>query len=502
LTARPPALFLLAYGLLLVAWSFGNPPFAAPDESAHYVRAVGLANGQLLGTPTSMPDAPQDTRLTLAWKDQSARAFRMPSGLSPRRWDCNWFDATVPATCQLEAPRDPAATTAKSYVGTYFPLPYLLPGLAARAGGDPGSANRLARIAGAAVSAALLALALVLLWDGSSPFSLLGAVVAATPMVVFVLSTVNPSALEIASGFAFAASILRLSREPYGSAAEWAAFAASGALLALSRSTGPLWLAFLLVICGLFGGRGAVGAAVRSHRRAAAAAVAAVAGAAIVNRVWEAAYGPHLTVSLRPLSSLSAGVDQLPRTLTEEIGVFDYLEIGMPFLAYVLWWALVFALLTIALLVGTLRQRLVLLAAAAGALIVPVLFYAAVYRFTGFTLQGRYFLPIVLVVPLLAGETVRREHARLAGLGARRLLLWFASVAALVQFVAWYANAQRFAVGRDGSALFVADPAWSPPLGWWPWLLVAAAAVPVFVVAALTAARVGDGGEGYPGGVY
>ncbi len=488
---RPPAVFLIAYGLLLVAWSVGNPPFAGPDESAHYVRAVGLASGQLLGARTSFSLASDPDRdpLRIAWKNQSARAYRLPQGLSPKGWNCKWTDATVPATCQLDAPARPAAATAKTYVGTYLPVPYLPSGLAARAASNPANADRLARLASAAVCAGLLGLALFLLWDGASGLSLLGPVVAATPMVVYVCSTVNPSALEIAAGLAFAAAVVRLSRPPYGSPAQWLAFAACGALLVLSRTTGPLWLAFLLITGGALGGVAAARAAVRRHRRAAVAACGAVLAALVLNRVWEAAYGAHLTVSLRPLSSLSAGVDQLPPTFQQEIGVFDYLEIGMPFFAYVMWWALVCALVTIALLVGTLRQRLVLLGALAGAVIVPVLFYASVYRFTGFGLQGRYFLPIAVAVPVLAGEIVLREHESLVGLSARRLLLWFTSIAALVHLVAWLVNARRFATGLGGPAWFVPDAAWSPPLGWWPWLVAAAAAVPVFVLGAHSACR-------------
>src|SRR5215210_1972469 len=35
--------------LLVLAWVFGNPPGAAPDERAHYVRALGAGALQLQG---------------------------------------------------------------------------------------------------------------------------------------------------------------------------------------------------------------------------------------------------------------------------------------------------------------------------------------------------------------------------------------------------------------------------------------------------------------------
>lgn len=42
---------ILGWVLLACAWVFGNPPFAAPDEADHFVRAVGIAEGHLVGVP-------------------------------------------------------------------------------------------------------------------------------------------------------------------------------------------------------------------------------------------------------------------------------------------------------------------------------------------------------------------------------------------------------------------------------------------------------------------
>jgi hypothetical protein len=48
---------------------------------------------------------------------------------------------------------------------------------------------------------------------------------------------------------------------------------------------------------------------------------------------------------------------QLQYALREQIGVFNYLEVVLPPLAYVLWGALAVALGVTALLVGTRRER-------------------------------------------------------------------------------------------------------------------------------------------------
>ena len=59
---------------------------------------------------------------------------------------------------------------------------------------------------------------------------------------------------------------------------------------------------------------------------------------------------------------------------------------------------------------------------------------------------------------------------------AVRLFLALATFSALFHAASWYWHARGHAVGVDGPFLFFADPTWSPPLGWWPRLLVAATA--------------------------
>ena len=239
-----------------------------------------------------------------------------------------------------------------------------------------------------------------------------------TPMVVFVCSTVNPSGLEIAAAFTFAAALIRLGRPPDGSAPAWLGLATGGALLALSRTTGPLWLVFLLVTGTAFAGPAAARAESRRRPHAAIGALGAILAGLVLSRTWEALYGFQGTISLHPLRpSISAGVDQLDDVLAQEVGVFGYLEVELPFLVSALWWALVIALLTIALLVGTLWRRLALLAAVAGVIVVPFSSSPSPIGSRASDLQGRYFIPIAIIVPLLAGETVLRDcHERLPGL--------------------------------------------------------------------------------------
>jgi hypothetical protein len=101
-----------------------------------------------------------------------------------------------------------------------------------------------------------------------------------------------------------------------------------------------------------------------------------------------------------------------------------------------------------------------------------------------FAMQGRYLLPLGVLVALLAGETLVRNQARLAAFPVPAFVLLLAVGAAAVHLLAWYWNARRFAVGIDGPLWFVPHAEWAPAAGWWPWLLAALAGSALLVAAA------------------
>src|SRR5438067_13162165 len=136
-------MLVAGWALLLAAWTVGNPPFAAPDEADHYVRTLGVADGHLLGP------AVHDARFgvtpdQIAWTRQATRAVLVPAGLAPPN-DCYVRDPHRSAGCleQVSVPAVPAVHVTP--VGTYEPLPYLLPALAVHTGHNPRTALRWAR---------------------------------------------------------------------------------------------------------------------------------------------------------------------------------------------------------------------------------------------------------------------------------------------------------------------------------------------------------------------
>ena len=480
-SARPALALLAAYALLAVAWAMTNAPFSAPDEAEHYIRAVGVSDGGLVGRPAIDPN-PALTPKQRAWTNQAARAVHLPSGLSPAGLDCVVSRARISAACQNGLASPPAQVGVTS-VGTYQPLPYLLPALVLRAADHAPAAGRLARLAGLIPWLLLLAGAVAAVWDRRrGPWSLTGLLLGITPMVIFVGASLTGSGLEIMGSLAFMAALLRLGRPVAGPSADhgpghppraprwvWVLAGGAGALLALSRTLGPAWVAVDLALAGAFLGRHRALEALRSRPRAAATAGAAVLTAIVLNRLWEAAHGPHVTTSLLPSpSSLRGGLNQLTDSLPELVGRFGYLEVHLPVWILIAWGLAGALALAGALRAGTRRERLTLAAAAIGCLAAPAYLFAAVTTHTGFGLQGRHYLALVVVLALLAGEVL---GARATRLEAR----WPAVLGLLVavgQLTAWWVNSRRYAVGSAGSWWFLGSARWSPPLGWEPWVAV------------------------------
>jgi hypothetical protein len=495
-----PLLTFVGYVSLVAAWIFGNPPYSAPDEWSHYLRAVSLGHGQLVGATAGLEGARVIVGATrpafltqrmyedeLEWVAQNTRRVRIPAGLTPGWFRCPLHDPNLSARCLNESPPLEEARDWFNPTATYQPFPYLVPAALAQINLHPDNLTRVMRAGKAVITLVLVGVSVFMLWNPAAGLvSLTGIVVAITPMAVFLSSTLNPSGLEIMSALAFASALLRLTREDEGTRAAWGIVGASGAVLALSRTQAPLWIALHVCLIVPISSTRSFLRMTLQHKRRSAPALTAIFAAILLNRTWDYLYGPTLTFDLSPLrSSLFAGGVQLLFGLREQIGVFNYLEFHLPMAAYLLWLALAAALGVAALFVGNKRERLLLLVSLGIAFALPVLLFAATMRHTGFSLQGRYVLAFSLVVPLMAGEILVRRCERLRTIRTGQCLVAIAAGAGLVQFVAWWTNARRFATGLDGPHWFLSSAEWTPPLGWWPWLILAAGGAYLLPVAAI-----------------
>jgi hypothetical protein len=485
----------------MTAWIVGNPPYGGPDEWHHYVRAVSIGHGQLVGEPAGLDGAkaivgPVRPRYLsskvydaqLQWVAQHTTRVHVPAGMTPGWFRCGALqqDPAIPASCLNGSRPLPQPQELFNPAGTYQPFPYLVPAALARAIVDPDSLTRAMRSSKALMALLFIAASILLLWhEPSKLLSLLGLVAALTPMAVFLSATVNPSGLEITSAVAFASALIRLTRGDGDRRWTWIVMAIAGSVLALSRGQGPLWIVFdAALVIPLVGIRHVSRIALQDKRWSVPAFVL-IAVAIVLNRLWEYLYSPTLALDPFPLeASIRAGLRQLPEVLRQQIGVFDYLEVDMPSIAYAIWTILTCILIVVGFTLGTDRERSLLLIAIVVTLALPVALVAMVMRHTGFPLQGRYVLAVSAIVPLLAGEILVRHHERL-WMAVKRLLPLLIAAAAVTQFVAWWANARRFAVGRNGPRWFVTAAEWTPPWGWWPWLVLAASGTCLLLLTAL-----------------
>src|SRR5881394_4298099 len=68
-----PALVMAFFGLFVLGYVFANPPGYTPDEPSHYIKALGIAQGQWDGLPGQYQHGMGFTGAQLTWINKTAR---------------------------------------------------------------------------------------------------------------------------------------------------------------------------------------------------------------------------------------------------------------------------------------------------------------------------------------------------------------------------------------------------------------------------------------------
>jgi len=485
-SARAAWLMAGCYGLWLVVWSMATPLFSGADEWAHYLRALGIREGRLIGDRVpedySFPDF---TPAQQAFLRQTSRFIDAPAGMAPQGYGCNAFQSDQSAGCVNQAGAYPEARREVTVTGAYPPAFYLFPAVAMLPASSPASALRLARLANLLACVLLLGLALRALAETPWPAPALTAfAVALPPMGLGTMAALSPSGPEIASGLTFAAGLYRLASRQGGGPWAWAACLVGGVALCLARALGVAWVVLLWVSFLVLLGRAGLVQLARRQRPQVLLGGGLLLGALLLSRLWEGSQGARVSVTLLPgVKAWREAFKHYPVWLREQVGVFQYLDTELPPWAYPAWGVLVAALVVWRWprLSPGWRWRAGVLAV--GILAVPLGLYAMLVRNSEFWLQGRYVLPLTCALPLLfgAGAPLPEREGPERG---QRLLVLLAGGAGLIQAVAWYSNARRSAVGSEGPWYFFPSAEWQPPLGWAVWCalaLVCAVALPLCV---------------------
>jgi hypothetical protein len=466
------------YAVWLVAWVMTTPPFSAADEWAHYLRALGIREGRLIGD--RVPEGYSFPGFSSAQEHflrQTSRALDVPAGMSHKGYGCNAFHPHASAWCVTAVTPLAGPDRDVTITGAYPPAFYLLPAAAMLRATAPVPALLRARLANAAMCALLLLLAVRALAEAEPAAPALAAfVIGLSPMGLGTMAGLSPSGPEIAAGLTFSAGLCRLAAQASASPRAWVACGVGGVALALARPLGAVWVVLHVGIFFVLSGREGVRQLVHGQRSRAWGVAGAVVAALVLNRVWEFFQGARVPVTLLPgMKAWREGFKQYPEWLREQVGVFQYLDTPLPEWVYPAWGLLLVALVARQWprLPSAWRWRACVLALCI--LAVPLGLYATAMRNSDFWLQGRYILPITCALPLLFGVgPLTRDGLERAARG-RGFFVALAGGVGVLQAVAWYSNARRSAVGTQGPWLFFSSAEWHPPLGWGLWTLLAAA---------------------------
>lgn len=467
MSAGPPQSLLVrallpfaGFFLLFAAWAVATPYDGTPDEMRHILHAYGVAAGNISPTPA------QEGKYPGAYHD-------VPQSLL--RENCFAFRPNQDASCAQRPGGDDSTVRVLTPAGRYHPAYYLTVGWPLVV--SPDMAGVLAaRLLSAALVAALLAWATMVALTLRHRLAFGGILVAITPITAHLAGAINPNGVEIAAGVAMVVGLIAVLLEPDAAGrrpAAWWLAGVGGAVLLTVRSGGPLWFAVIVSVLLLGLAVPTYRALLRSRRFWLLAGSLAVVGLASVGwTLWKRAAeitpngtsGRHLTL----IDAMKIEVfERWRRYIQEFVGVLAWLDTPLPILVNLAWYFSVGTLVLLALAMGRPADRWRVAGLATLGMLVPSLLEAINVNEYAFIGQGRYFLPLLVGVPILAAYTV-------AGAGLvepmRKLIRLFvlllvpAHLAALGYLMVRYQSG--LPTGWDGVlTLNVLDGKWEPAVG-------------------------------------
>ena len=444
-------------------WSLATPLDAAPDERVQFIKAAAVARGEWLGVTPPHSPSPAYTLV------------RVPQVVSkPPVNACFIGKSTVPAGCPGTPETSGRIVTALTYVGRYPPLYYLLIGWPSYLGTK--TSIYLMRAMSVLVNAAMLALALAAAYRWSRSALVMPALaVASTPMVFFLASVVNPSGLEITSSIAMwtSAGVLVVDHPRHPPTGLIAVLAASTSTVVLTRGLSPLWP--VLCVCVLLPlAWGRLDLRTLIVRKDVLIGMSVVATAVVAAIVWILfAHGlsvvaegvPSPTTSTTAIIRETIGQNKL--LVLQWIGVFGWLDTSAPPLTQLIWLGTTGGLVLLGLLVNSWRAVTSVALAVGLSLGFPIILSTLTARHSGLIAQGRYFLPLAVSVPIVAGLVCSR--LTLPQRATTRLTVGIVTLVAIGQIAAAAWALRRYLVGSQGplSPTATVPGVWRPPLPGW-----------------------------------
>ncbi|MDG6101975.1 DUF2142 domain-containing protein [Dactylosporangium aurantiacum] len=402
-------LAFLAFFLVFGAWAVAAPFDGPADEVQHSIRAAGVgsfAPGQIFAEPRTVPDA--------FGRPGMGAYQRVPAGMDAHAV-CWGFDPTKSAACAKGLSGGPVTEVSTS-AGRYNPLFYLVVGPPLRWLPNWGGLV-VARLLNAAMCAALIASAFLALrrWSrfGLPATALL---CVATPMLAHLAGGVNPNALEIAAGIAFFAAGIPLLLEPPDPARKplVTLLGVSSVLLLTLRSGGPAWFVFGLAALALplrWAWLKQWWAHTRVKLWSAGVVVAGLLSATwiVVMRTGELVPPPPGLWDYTTGEAVTQYVDSWYQLLIGMIGVAGWFDTKLWSPFYLVWIMIVGGMVVLGGVVGGWVTRWRYLVFLAGGVVLPGILQVSQANVTGFITGGRYMLPLLAGMPLLAAWVLERR---------------------------------------------------------------------------------------------
>ena len=434
-------------------WALALPRNAGPDEPSHDRKAAAVVRGQLRGPHVvGYPDG--------------MRQVLVPGELAGRFYPCFAFAPRTTAACQ-ERVHSGGVQGQGTTAGKYPPLPYVPAGLA----GFARSGYRLAyamRIGQALATAALVAWAAQVLFRvRRGALARAGLLFALTPTAVFVSSVVNPNGIEAAASvLAWAAGLVLAFDDGPPRRADVVAFATGASVMTLTRTLSPVWLGVMLGVLVIVAPRARRAALLGDTdvRWCGLGLVVAVAGQ-VGWIVWSG-----LAHAVDPAVAQHYSTAELARILVgrpwllyrQLVGQFGWYEVNAPPLTIVAWTTALGLFVGGALLVARRRVVLAVLAVVGVTVVVPALVDGVEASRAGLVWQGRYSLPLVGGLTILAGFELGRS--RMPADVERRLLALVGAAFAVAHVSGFVWALRRYMVGIDGRVWFWSGAGWRPPV--------------------------------------
>jgi hypothetical protein len=458
----------LSFWLVGALWSLAVPVMGYVDEPSHTIFAAAVVRGEVAAPTTSVRagvDGPVNATQTEVRVPRAyASLYDVPA--------CHQFDWEQPAGCAPPVGNDRTPTEQNTPAGTYDPVYYAVIGWPTLVL-PPSAAIRAMRIVSAGLVAAMLATALVSLTRMEGPgLRYAGGALALSPMALHLAGGINPNGLEIAAGVAlWAAALEVLATRRTGMSVARLTLAAS--VLVVSRPLSPVWLIGILATAALLGADRSLLRQIAGSRRnrLLGVAVGGVVGFAVAWLVWRHTLGafngtPDPTAV--GLDAVRGSLDLTMVRVEQMVGRLGWIDVVLPRVVRWLWYLAVPLLALAALVVGTWRERVVVLGLALAVVLIPVVAEARSAADIGYAWQGRYSLPYVAGLPLVSGWILDRNRRVRDGLRAwAGTITWgLVGAVAAAQILALVTALRRYEVGASKPPLaFLSGGTWEPPLG-------------------------------------